>query len=304
MRSVSHVMSSEWVKELKRYLAASTSRQVSVVLANARYEEVVVNWLAAAAHARPPLQDVIVVALDRELHSFLLSKEINVVYLPIVSMIDMSYKFPKSFSSIMMLRLGVMRIINHLGYHVAMYDADAIVLRNPQPLFDAHPDADIISSSGEFPQFLLEQWNVNSTLCIGAVLVKSNERTEQYWETMASIHLMVPWQNTNDQYRLNFALQSLGIRWGVDDDVQVGICQNGLKVAVLPNSLACRGIKNCHPEERAQYYIWHAGFRTEEGKVDGAKRGNAWFLRERWKDVERHLVGYEWLLKIVSWRPR
>ena len=121
---------------------------------------------------------------------------------------------------------------------------------------------------------------------------------------MASIHLMVPWQNTNDQYRLNFALQSLGIRWGVDDNVQVGICQNGLKVAVLPNSLACRGIKNCHPEERAQYYIWHAGFRTEEGKVDGAKRGNAWFLRERWKDVERHLVGYEWLLKIVSWRPR
>lgn len=177
MRSVSHVMNSEGMKELKRYLAASTSRQVSVVVANSRYEEVVVNWLAAAALARPPIQNVIVVAMDRELHSFLLSKEMNAVYLPIDSMVDTSHKFPKSFSSIMMLRLGVMRIINRLGYHVAMYDADAIVLRNPQLLFDAHPEADIISSSGEFPQLLLEWWNVNSTLCIGAVLIKSNERT-------------------------------------------------------------------------------------------------------------------------------
>ena len=179
-RPASYVMGNQWVRELKQFLAASTSRQVAVVVANTKYEEVVVNWLAAAALLKPPLHNIIVVAMDKELYAFLHSKEINAVHVPSDSIIDPNHKFPMSFSPIMMLRLGIMRVVNRLGYDVAMYDADAIILKNPQPLFDSHPDADIISSSGEFPQFLLEWWNVNSTLCIGAVLIRSNERTGRY----------------------------------------------------------------------------------------------------------------------------
>ena len=176
-RPVSYVMNSEWVRELKRYLAASTSQQVTVVVANDNYEEILVNWLAAAVLLQPPLQNIIVIAMDKELHAFLQSKEINSVHVPTDSIFDPNNKFTKAFSPVMMLRLSIMRIINYLGYHVAMYDADAIILRNPQRLYDSHSNADIISSSGEFPQFLLEWWNVNSTLCIGAVLIRSSERT-------------------------------------------------------------------------------------------------------------------------------
>ena len=113
---------------------------------------------------------------------------------------------------------------------------------------------------------------------------------------------MVGWQNTNDQYRLNYALQSLGIRWGMQGDLQVGTCWSGLKVLVLPNSMTCRG-KSCRLRERNQYYIWHAGQRTDGGKEAGAKRGNAWFLKENWKDIDRHLIGTAWLWKIASQHP-
>jgi len=37
-----------------------------------------------------------------------------------------------------------MRLINRLGFDCAMYDIDAVILKNPQPLYDKHK-SDIVA---------------------------------------------------------------------------------------------------------------------------------------------------------------
>ena len=68
-----------------------------------------------------------------------------------------------------------MRIINRLGYDCAMYDIDAIILRNPQPLYDMWDGVDIVGSRRELPKELWRRWGV--AICIGAVFIRSNTRT-------------------------------------------------------------------------------------------------------------------------------
>ena len=74
----------------------------------------------------------------------------------------------------MMLRLTIMRIINHFGFNVAMFDTDAVMLI----IFDTLGTKDIIGSIGTIPDDLFKEWKV--TICIGVVLVKSSERTGEW----------------------------------------------------------------------------------------------------------------------------
>ena len=57
-----------------------------------------------------------------------------------------------------MIRLAFMRLINRLEFDCAMYDIDAVILKNPQPLYDKHK-SDIVGSRGELPRQLMRKYN-------------------------------------------------------------------------------------------------------------------------------------------------
>ena len=62
--------------------------------------------------------------------------------------------------------------MNHWDYDVVMYDSDAVVLKNPQPLFDASPDVELIGSAGKGPESIGRVWG--RTICTGVLLMRSS----------------------------------------------------------------------------------------------------------------------------------
>ena len=66
-----------------------------------------------------------------------------------------------------------MRFINHWGFDAANYDTDAIVLRNPEPLYyEQYRDSDFIGSYGHFPPDIKQEWGI--AVCTGAVMIRSS----------------------------------------------------------------------------------------------------------------------------------
>ena len=66
-----------------------------------------------------------------------------------------------------------MRLVNYWGFDVANYDTDAIVLRNPEPLYyEQYRDSDFIGSYGHFPPDIKQEWGI--AVCTGAVMIRSS----------------------------------------------------------------------------------------------------------------------------------
>ena len=127
------------------------------------------------------LDNILVVCLDNKLYNLLQSRDIPSILAPFSSVLNTKHHFRRYFELIMMMRLGFMRIINRLGYDCAMYDIDAIILKNPQLLYDKWDSMDIVGSRGELPRELWRRWGVS--ICIGAVFIRSNARTGQNTHT-------------------------------------------------------------------------------------------------------------------------
>ena len=178
-RPVREIVTASWMKPLLRILSSFEEKQVTLVIANAAYRDVLLNWLISAKVAsNPPIENIIVVSLDNILYQLLQSRDIPSIIAPFSSLLNTNHRFRRFFELIMMMRLGFMRLINRLGYDCAMYDIDAIILKNPQPLYDKWADMDIIGSRGELPRQLWRKWGV--AICIGAVFIRSNSRTGIY----------------------------------------------------------------------------------------------------------------------------
>ena len=175
-RPVKEIVTASWMKPLLRILSSFEGKQVTLVIANKAYQDVLLNWLISArVKCNPPIENIIVVCLDGDLYKLLQSRNIPSIVAQFGTVLSTNYRFRRFFELIMMIRLAFMRLINRLGYDCAMYDIDAIILKNPQPLYDKYADVDIIGSRGELPRSLLRRWHV--TICIGAVFIRSNTRT-------------------------------------------------------------------------------------------------------------------------------
>ena len=130
--------------------------------------------------------------------------------------------------------------------------------------------------------------------------------TEQYWKAVTGVRIRK--ERANDQIRLNWGLEGLGVKWEGntydEDSAAFGTCrQNGLNVTVLPYSVVCR--YGCLPQRRNQYYIWHkGGDRDKESKMSGALKGHTWFLRSDWKSTSyRSALSGRELLRSISNEP-
>ena len=79
-----------------------------------------------------------------------------------------------------------------------------------------------------------------------------------------------------------------------------GVCQNGLRVRLLPYSTVCRA-GYCTRRSASSVYVWHkGGERVGEEKKKSAEEGKAWFLHSKWKDGCNNEAGEEWIKCIAN----
>ena len=186
-RSINEIVTAIWMKPLLRILSSFQGNQVTLVIANDAYRDVLLNWLISALiMSHPPIDNILVVCLDNKLYNLLQSRDISSIIAPFSSVLNTKHYFRGYFELIMMMRLGFMRIINRLGYDCAMYDIDAIILKNPQTLYDKWDSMDIVGSRGELPRELWRRWGVS--ICIGAVFIRNIARTGQNTHTHTHTH--------------------------------------------------------------------------------------------------------------------
>lgn len=76
------------------------------------------------------------------------------------------------------IRLTFFRLLNHWGYDVVMYDSDAVVLKNPQPLFDANQGVELVGSAGKGPENIGHVWG--RTICTGVLLLRTSPGLGMY----------------------------------------------------------------------------------------------------------------------------
>lgn len=179
------IKQSHWVSRLRYILAEMKNnsilrdkhhvcKQVTVVFGDANYALSLLNWLVSAlVQTNPPLENVIVISIDKELQALLDSKEIRSVYVNPETITCGVVR--RKISRIWIARCAVYRLLNHWGYDVMAYDSDGIVLRNLKDVLDAYPESDIVGSAGYYPFELGAKWG--QTLCLGVVLFRSTRNT-------------------------------------------------------------------------------------------------------------------------------
>ncbi|KAL5471534.1 hypothetical protein EMCRGX_G029658 [Ephydatia muelleri] len=295
---VDEVFKAPWVSELRRFLESCSPNTVTLTAASQDYAPNLLNWLIAAlATVEPPLLNVLVLSFDANLTRLLVSKGIGSIHVPYSSVVADPDRI--GIGKIWMTRLAVLRIINYFGFNVYQFDTDAIVLRNPQPVFDLYKSSSVVSARAMLP-FELGKGRWGFTASMGAVLFRSTLHTEQLWFTMHNLTSEMSRRHMDDQYRLNFALDAMGLTWQTAerrfDKENTGICPNGFKITVLPPVYICR--KVCTVKKGIPYYIWHqsGGNHSANSKLQQSTSVNRWNLRKDWQHMTNStLTGKAWL---------
>ena len=175
----------QWMQELRHYLNAVTpdSGPVTIVSSDYSYREILINWLISAlVQVDRPLSNVLVLSLDSSLHALLQGKGFACIHVPPEQLLRsvvinrLALTGHVAFTQVHILRLTVMRMVNHWGFDVANYDTDAIILKNPEPLYyKQYRDSDFIGSYGHSPMDIKQEWGI--AICIGAVMIRSSNNT-------------------------------------------------------------------------------------------------------------------------------
>lgn len=300
---VDEIFQAAWVTELRNFLKTCSSNTVTLTAASQDYTANLLNWLIAAlATVDPPMPNVLVLSFDANLSAMLVSKDIASIYVPYSSVIVNPDRI--GIGNIWMTRLAVLRIINYFGFNVYQFDTDAIILRNPQPIFDLYESSSVVSARAMLP-FELGKQRWGFTASMGAVLFRNTRHTEQLWIAMHNLTSGMARRHLDDQYRLNFALEAMGLTWQTTehhfDKENTGVCPNGFKITILPPVYICR--KVCTERKDIPYYIWHqsGGNHTAFTKLRQSTSVNRWNLRNDWQQlVNSTLMGKSWLRSIST----
>ena len=175
----------KWIQELRDYLNTVTpdSGPVTIVSSDYSYREILLNWLISAlVQVDRPLSNVLVLSLDSSLHALLQRKGFACVRVPPEQLLQsvvinrLALTGHIAFTQVHILRLTVMRLVNHWGFDAANYDTDAIILKNPEPLYyKQYQDSDFIGSYGHSPLDIKQEWGI--AICIGAMMIRSSNNT-------------------------------------------------------------------------------------------------------------------------------
>ena len=108
----------------------------------------------------------------------------------------------------------------------------------------------------------------------------------------------------DDQYRINYALLNLKIKWSTTGkskpDIMInitGIDSNGLNVAILSPIYICRGLCRAPEGRNIDFYVWHeaGGGHSAKTKLKKDATSKVWFLRKDWYSLITKLTGRKWL---------
>lgn len=170
------VLTAPWVPILQTTLHNMSSKRLNIVVSDGKFKSVLLNWLVASLVKLPhPLENIVIIALDSDLHTLLEERGIISVYIDPKTVVSTNLKKKGLLYHIWITRLTVYRLVSHWGYDIAMFDTDAILLQNPTDLFDSYGDVDIVGSAGTYPFPLGKKWGL--TLCMGVVLFRHTHRT-------------------------------------------------------------------------------------------------------------------------------
>ena len=165
----------EWVCNLYREVKQFKERQVTLLVCNENYLDILVNWLAnSVLYALYPVNSTLIIAFDSYTHLALRNKGFHSVHISLQAIANS--KTNETVAHIWITRLTVTRLLNHWNYDVLLFDSDAIMIRNVQPLLDKFSDSDIVASAGSYPFDLNKKWHA-PTICMGVILMKSTPAT-------------------------------------------------------------------------------------------------------------------------------
>ena len=127
LRPLREILKSSWVAEMKTILNNMANRQVNMVVAESNYMPSLLNWLIAALiKAKAPLENVLIIALDEQLHLFLQGKGVPSVYINRSNVIIPNARLIM-YSDVWITRLTIVRLLHYWCYDIANYDTDAII---------------------------------------------------------------------------------------------------------------------------------------------------------------------------------
>jgi hypothetical protein len=277
----------EWVHRLHDYLLTlnkSVSPQLSMVFGDYKHKVLFLNWMTAAMKLKPPLHNILVMSLDDSLCEFARSKEFPVTCIesPVENVLNIDNK--EAWMSRMKVRLVVLRLINYWGYDVASYDTDAVLLKNPQVLYDERPNVHLFSAVAKYPPELGEVWG--ATLCAGTMLLRASPATEDFWGRRYHSTL-----RASEQRVVNVAVQDMNVTWNVQEPLSErciikegwdGQGANGFTVRIIPTQKFCRGDCCTNELSRKELYIVHPnGSSKKLPKKEGVLKWlGCWFIKE------------------------
>ena len=186
LKSREELQKSECVSKLYNFLLSlnkSVSPHVNMVFGDSQHTNMILNWIIAAMlRLKPPLHNVMVISLDHLLCDTLAAKKLPLTCIVVsVKCIFVSSIYIGSqlgWKTRMMVRHPVLRLINYWGYDVANYDSDAVLLRNPQPLYDERPQASVLASSSNWPYAMATEWGF--VICAAAIVLRSSPSTGKW----------------------------------------------------------------------------------------------------------------------------
>lgn len=197
--SVPTILTRPWVQQLKDFLKTVNPQDqlVNMIVANYDYQDVVINWLVSARlKASPPLENILVVALDLPLTQFLEERGFANILLEPHTLLE---RIPETYAKFQIHRCGaaparltVLRFINHWGFDVANYDPDAIMLKNMKPLYGAMPEVDLFGGYGEWPVVFSARWG--TALCVGSWMLRASPVMGEHAQSISchSLYVYIP----------------------------------------------------------------------------------------------------------------
>ena len=242
-------------------------RTVVVVFADSKYKAVLDEWLVAIGQLGIP--NFVVVALDEQLLTELVGRDIAVLYRPC----------PADLESLWIHRTDVLLELLEAGYNLVHSDADALWRKDPFDDFIAGLGSDLIFSPGTYwPADVYREWGF--VLCCGFFYAASNTRTRAFFAELTKAVRI----DRDDQVSLNRLLLQRGLTWPEQESYELVVQERSirffrepalgkageLEVCVLPHAQFQR-----LPEARDELYIQHwLADKNSQSKINVIESGN------------------------------
>lgn len=168
-------MDTEWICNLYQKVQQLEERQVTLLVCNEDYLDVLINWLAhAILYAFYPTKSILIIAFDYFTHQTLQNKGFHSVYILPEAVAKTNTN--DTVANIWVARVTIARLLNYWNYSVLEFDSDAIMIKNIQPILNKFNNSDIIASAGKYPHYINKKWRA-PTICMGVILIKCSPAT-------------------------------------------------------------------------------------------------------------------------------